>query len=249
MSPEMLGREGHDRLVDVYGLGLLLYEMVIGIPPFYSPNFDEIFNSVLTEKVRFPSKVSLSAEIKSLITKILMKKPEDRLGFINDVQDILNHPWCKKLSIDDIYNKRTKSPFTPDFFKLYFEPTKDIDEIKFFKELQFEKNEEALNEIFDSEENERELNGFAYEKPKNIFLKKTFIKKAHFTIKSNDFSIESQGLHKIAGHRKQPKNNHSTGQLFNEKSVAAQSHTTKSSVSPFIMFPTNVKLLTPQIKT
>lgn len=35
MSPEMIKKEGHDRAVDFYGLGALLYEMIYGFPPFY----------------------------------------------------------------------------------------------------------------------------------------------------------------------------------------------------------------------
>ena len=238
MSPEMLAREGHDRLVDIYGLGLLLYEMVIGIPPFYSPNFDEIFKSVITENVKFPSKVILSAELKSLITKILMKKPEDRIGFIHDVDEILNHPWCKKINQDDILHRILKSPFNPDYFHIYFEPTKDIDEIKFLKDLQFEKNDEVLNEIYDTEENERALNGFSYEKQKNkVFLKRNFITKTHFPTKTNDFSLDQdfQGQNHHHHPLKLGKNNLSTGHLIDMRSDPNSTY----KISPLIIFPTS----------
>jgi len=234
----MLAREGHDRLVDVYGLGLLLYEMVIGIPPFYSTNFNEIFNSVLTENVTFPSKVALSHEIKSLITKILMKRPEDRLGFIHDVHDILNHPWCKKLNHEEIFEKKLKSPFLPNYFQLYFEASKEIDEIKFLKDLQFEKNDEVLNEIYDSEENDKELTGFAYDKPKNLFLKKNYATKTHFSMRSNDISLGNSIVNKEIIRFKQAKNNHSTGHLLELKNEST-TITSTAQLSPLVIFPRN----------
>lgn len=234
----MLAREGHDRLVDIYGLGLLLYEMVIGIPPFYSPNFDEIFNSVLTENVKFPSKVSLSPEIKSLISRILMKRPEERLGFINDVQDILNHPWCRKLNIDEIANKKVASPFAPDFFQLYFEPSKDIEEIKFLKDLQFEKNDEVLNEIHDNEENDKGLMGFAFEKSKKLFLKRNFITKTnntHTITNFLDYSARNGDIQRNKHFTNTKNNNHSTGHLSEFKMEPISSY----KMSPLVIFPTN----------
>ena len=44
MSPEMLKKEGHSNSVDIYGLGLILYEMLFGLPPFYNPDFRKIFH-------------------------------------------------------------------------------------------------------------------------------------------------------------------------------------------------------------
>ena len=43
MSPEMIQKGGHDRKVDFYGMGALLYEMVFGFPPFYTSNTNKMF--------------------------------------------------------------------------------------------------------------------------------------------------------------------------------------------------------------
>lgn len=67
MAPEMLLKTGHNIQVDHYCLGVLLYELVTGLPPYYSKNVKEIYNSILKEDLNFPSDLILSSEIKVLI--------------------------------------------------------------------------------------------------------------------------------------------------------------------------------------
>jgi len=55
MAPEMLLKSGHTLQLDLYCLGALLYELVTGLPPFYSRNTDEIYNRILNSKLTFPS--------------------------------------------------------------------------------------------------------------------------------------------------------------------------------------------------
>lgn len=66
MAPEMILKLGHTIQVDHYTLGALLYELVTGLPPFYSRDTDEIYQSILSEELTFPERVHLSAEIKVL---------------------------------------------------------------------------------------------------------------------------------------------------------------------------------------
>ena len=49
MAPEMLLKAGHNFQLDLYCLGALLYELVIGMPPYYSKDTDQIYNSILSE--------------------------------------------------------------------------------------------------------------------------------------------------------------------------------------------------------
>ena len=55
MAPEMLQRKGHNFMVDCYCLGALLYEFVVGLPPFYSRNTNEIYHSILNEEILLPA--------------------------------------------------------------------------------------------------------------------------------------------------------------------------------------------------
>lgn len=54
MSPEMLKGIGHDKQLDYYCLGALLYEMLTGLPPYYSKDTNEMYNKILNEQLVFP---------------------------------------------------------------------------------------------------------------------------------------------------------------------------------------------------
>lgn len=56
LAPEMLTDKGHDFSLDWWTLGILLYEMVTGIPPFYNKERPVMFRNIRSAKVRFPNK-------------------------------------------------------------------------------------------------------------------------------------------------------------------------------------------------
>ena len=68
MSPEMIQKGGHDRKVDFYGMGALLYEMIFGFPPFYTSNTNKMFQDIMQKQLTFPSEMKISSELKSLLS-------------------------------------------------------------------------------------------------------------------------------------------------------------------------------------
>ena len=80
MSPEMILQVGHTYPVDYYCMGALLFELLVGLPPFYSRDTNEIYEAVLTEELDFPPELSLSSECKSLLRGLLCKDAKQRLG-------------------------------------------------------------------------------------------------------------------------------------------------------------------------
>ena len=76
----MLLKVGHSYTVDYYCLGALLFELVTGLPPYYSHNTDEIYESILSEDLTFPSHVKLSSDLKNLLRCLLTKHPLNRIG-------------------------------------------------------------------------------------------------------------------------------------------------------------------------
>lgn len=87
MAPEIFESAPYTEKVDVWSLGILLYELLHGYSPFRAPTLLEIYKNILKRKIKFADGISDQAI--DLITKILRYKPEDRLS----VQQILAHPF------------------------------------------------------------------------------------------------------------------------------------------------------------
>lgn len=68
LAPEMLKRQGHGKAVDWYLLGVVLYEMVTGTPPYYADTKDQLFDNIENAKLKFPS--GLSEDIRSLLKSV-----------------------------------------------------------------------------------------------------------------------------------------------------------------------------------
>jgi serine/threonine protein kinase len=58
MSPEMLSSEYHSRMVDFYSLGALLYEMLVGLPPLYQNNREEMYFNIVNKEPTYPENLS-----------------------------------------------------------------------------------------------------------------------------------------------------------------------------------------------
>lgn len=90
IAPEILeNKEGHSYGVDVWSLGVIIYTLVIGKPPFETENVKETYKRIKSCSFKFPDHVKASDEVKDLITKILVKDPNARLS----LDKILAHPW------------------------------------------------------------------------------------------------------------------------------------------------------------
>lgn len=106
MAPEMLRKEGHSLGVDHYCLGVLLFELVTGLPPFYSKDIDKIYHAILNEPLSFPKELDLSIEIKDLLVKLLAKDPKNRLGSKGGLADIMQHRWFHGIPLGKILAKQ-----------------------------------------------------------------------------------------------------------------------------------------------
>jgi len=77
LAPEMIRGEGHDRTVDWWALGVLIYEMLIGVTPFFNRNKQMLFNKIKHSKVVFPDrskyKIDFSDELMDFVNQLLIK--------------------------------------------------------------------------------------------------------------------------------------------------------------------------------
>ena len=118
MSPEIISNENYDKCVDIWALGILLYEMLHGFSPFKSKNIklnyeqlkEEIFNNIENGSYVIYKEKELSKECVSLIRKLLEKNDEERIN----VKEIFPQPWVrkyekiKKKELIKFYNERKK---------------------------------------------------------------------------------------------------------------------------------------------
>lgn len=91
IAPEVI-KKNYNEKCDIWSLGVILYMMLFGVPPFNGRTDKIIFDKILAGKYTLPEKKSLniSPEAKDLITKMLEYDPEKRIS----ARQALNHPWC-----------------------------------------------------------------------------------------------------------------------------------------------------------
>jgi len=68
------------------------------LPPYYSRDTNEIYDSILNEELTFPDKISVSYELKHLLRGLLCKSPNERLGVEGGIASIMIHPWFKSVN-------------------------------------------------------------------------------------------------------------------------------------------------------
>ena len=109
LAPEMLKKKGHGKAVDWYLLGVLFYEMLIGITPYFTGRKEDIFHNIEYGELKIPNFVS--PEAAEILRRLLERDPSKRLGgSIKDAQEIKEHPYFKDVDWDKVYNKQIKPP-------------------------------------------------------------------------------------------------------------------------------------------
>jgi len=89
LPPEMIEGALHDDKVDLWSLGVLTYEFLVGKPPFEAESNNETYKRITKVDVKFPNHVS--TEAKDMITRLLRKVPSQRLS----LAEVMDHPWIK----------------------------------------------------------------------------------------------------------------------------------------------------------
>ena len=113
LAPEIIKGEGYDENIDWWSLGIILYEMICGVPPFYDDNLNKIYYLIQNTEVSFPHNIYLSDDVKDIIFNLLKKDVKERLGYSSGIVEIKNHSFFKGINFQDIENKKIEAPFIP----------------------------------------------------------------------------------------------------------------------------------------
>ena len=150
LAPEMVNEIGHDEHLDIWCIGVLLFELLTGTVPFKGKDYESLNNNIVSLKIIWPKDISSTA--KNLIGKILKRDPDDRISLV----DMLKHPFFKdKLNNDHLEKELIKPdgvklpPFILNKYSIEY-----YDKIilgNFFKERK-EKEKEELSEIKEEDE-------------------------------------------------------------------------------------------------
>ncbi|KAF6730477.1 cAMP-dependent protein kinase catalytic subunit PRKX [Oryzias melastigma] len=112
LAPEVIQSKGHGRAVDWWALGILVFEMLAGYPPFFDDNPFGIYQKILSGKLDFPR--HLDFYVKDLIKKLLVIDRARRLGNMkNGADDVKKHRWFKMVDWEAVPLKKLKPPITP----------------------------------------------------------------------------------------------------------------------------------------
>jgi len=111
MAPEIVGSENYDYSVDIWSLGILLYEMLFGHSPFNGKDTNNIILNIKSHELNYDdTNKKISNSCKDLIQKLLNMNPQKRLK----IKDILEHPFIKKHSKKFLSNKQLTNSINED---------------------------------------------------------------------------------------------------------------------------------------
>lgn len=111
LAPEILNGQGYNKTIDWWTLGVLLFEMLSGLPPFYDEVTDKMYEKILHDPLTFGP--DISAEARNILTSLLNREPTKRLG-VNGAQEIREDPFFKNhVDFNMLAQKKIVPPFKP----------------------------------------------------------------------------------------------------------------------------------------
>jgi len=112
MSPEMIKGTGYGKATDWWSVGILIFDMLTGEPPFRHKNEGTLQQKILKDKIHLPN--YLSSETHSIMKGLLNRDDKKRLGSgVTGTQEIKNHSFFKGVNWKKYINKEVDPPFRP----------------------------------------------------------------------------------------------------------------------------------------
>ncbi|RKP36751.1 kinase-like protein [Dimargaris cristalligena] len=112
LAPEIIQSKGYGKAVDWYSLGVLIFEMLAGYPPFYDEDHFKLYEKILAGRIGWPSQFDPLA--KDLVRRLLTPDLSKRFGNLKGgSQDIKNHRWLMEIDWAKLYNRQIPAPLIP----------------------------------------------------------------------------------------------------------------------------------------
>ncbi|XP_046680782.1 LOW QUALITY PROTEIN: calcium-dependent protein kinase C-like [Homalodisca vitripennis] len=161
IAPEIILYQPYGKSVDWWAYGVLLYEMLVGQPPFDGEDEEELFAAITDHSVSYPK--SLSKEAKEVCKGFLMKNPTKRLGCgARGEEDVRGHAFFRRIDWDRIENREVQPPFKPKI-----KHRKDVS--NFDKQFTSEKTDlTPTDKLFMMNLDQTEFMGFSFLNPEYI---------------------------------------------------------------------------------
>ncbi|EDR22800.1 serine/threonine protein kinase, putative [Entamoeba dispar SAW760] len=113
VAPESLRDYYYCQASDYFSLGCMVYEMLIGIPPFHSESPNQIFELIKEGIYDWPEDINISEECKDFVNGLLTVDYNQRLG-AKSIDEIKNHKWMKPISFDSLLSESREDIFVPE---------------------------------------------------------------------------------------------------------------------------------------
>ena len=104
LAPEMLRRTGHSRSIDWYLLGVLIYEMLVGVPPYFNTSKSKLFENIQSGPLKIPH--TMPQDARQIILLLLNRNPQKRLGATHDAEEVKEHEFFASVDWAAIAQRR-----------------------------------------------------------------------------------------------------------------------------------------------
>jgi len=115
LAPEIILSKGHDKGVDYWALGVLIYEMLVGRSPFYAYKSDQVslFKRIVQVKYGFPQGTVIDLA-QDLIGHLIVRRQANRFGCLaRGDMDVRDHPWLAPIDADKLLKRTIDAPWVP----------------------------------------------------------------------------------------------------------------------------------------